>query len=119
MKLACPDSQKREFLKWGNMVWVETSGGGSGGSAAGDCGVESDGVAGTGCWAIAGKQLEIIKMHTRARDRLVARRSLRLRGRDARGTAGQRPALPNAARTSTACGRATMLKMKFNFIITD
>jgi len=56
MKFACPESQKRGFLKWGSMVSGESSGGGSAGLDASDC-VEVSGLAvegASGCWAGAG-----------------------------------------------------------------
>lgn len=78
MKFACPESQKRESLKWRNMATVASSGGGSVGLAASPCGAVSDLVAegASGCCARAGSvQAAIVKSRaalTRAARRIPA-----------------------------------------------
>ena len=48
MKFAWPESHKREFVKWGSMAWVDSSGGGS---------VLLDGL---GCDAVSGFAVEAV-----------------------------------------------------------
>src|SRR5271155_1574301 len=69
MKLAWPESQKRESLRWGNMASVASSGGGSELTEA--AGVVVEGA--SGCWASIGvAKAAIIK--SRAMLALAARR---------------------------------------------